>query len=116
MPPSRRLLLLAAAAASADAFAARVGVAYSPAVLGHRPPGGRYHPECPERVSSIHDHLKGGGMDLDWVEPALDGASEDMRRVREIIDEVHWDEYLKELRMRCERGGGQLDEDTYLGP
>lgn len=100
-------ILVAALLASG---AAGLQVVWSPNVLLHR--CAIEHPECPERVSGVREHLLAAKPALQWQELGED--SEALATTLRVAEEVHWDEYLAEVRGRCARGGGQLDADTYL--
>ena len=86
----------------------------------HVPRG--YHPECPERIAAI---LKGplaesdAGAKYEIRKPSAE--SDDAARAAALaaIRLAHTDEYVKEVKMRCEKGARALspwDSDTYLSP
>ncbi len=72
---------------------------------------GHWHPECPERLSAIHDHLLATGL-LDVLEPR------DAPLVsREALRRVHAEGYLSRLeRLSPASGYCELDPDTHLNP
>ena len=85
----------------------RVAWIYHPDYLLHTPPF--EHPESPERLVAITDHLGGTGL-IDRMVPVTPDYPEDTD-----ILSVHDREYLKRLESACRRGDLTLDsEDTYL--
>ena len=85
----------------------RVAWIYHPDYLLHTPPF--EHPESPERLVAITDHLGGVGL-IDRMVPVTPDYPEDAD-----ILSVHDREYLKRLESACRRGDLTLDsEDTYL--
>jgi acetoin utilization deacetylase AcuC-like enzyme len=76
---------------------------------------GQGHPECPERIDAIHDHLIATGLDmaLDMREPPL--------ATDEQLERAHSASHVQELRaaMALLRDSGehlQFDPDTSAGP
>ena len=76
---------------------------------------GSGHPECPQRVSAILDHLRATGLDvaLDWREAPL-VTTDDLRRAHDAA-------YVAELgatleRLEAEHGHEALDPDTSACP
>jgi acetoin utilization deacetylase AcuC-like enzyme len=69
--------------------------------------GGPFHPEQPRRIDAVmagvHDLLLGG--ELVTVQAPMAN--------REELARVHTSTYLQELEDFCERGGGNLDADTF---
>jgi acetoin utilization deacetylase AcuC-like enzyme len=85
----------------------RVAWIYHPDYLLHTPPF--EHPESPERLVAITDHLGGAGL-IDRMVPVTPEYPEDAD-----ILSVHDREYLDRLENACRRGDLTLDsEDTYL--
>jgi len=82
----------------------------------HVPRG--YHPECPERIAAI---LKGPLAESDAGKYEIrkpSAESDDAARAAALaaIRLAHTDEYVKEVKMRCEKGARALspwDSDTY---
>jgi acetoin utilization deacetylase AcuC-like enzyme len=72
--------------------------------------GGIDHPEQPARLTAvmagIDDLRLGGELVSVQIEPASSEA----------LERVHAATYLRGLRASCQRGGGQLDPDTYIRP
>ena len=86
-----------------------VGLVYHPDYLKHRMP--RDHPERPERLPAIMEHLEGVGLleRLVRIEPRL--ADEAW------IAEVHAPDYIAAVAEICRTGGGLLDlGDTPVCP
>lgn len=84
----------------------RVGFVYSEVFLQHRTPPG--HPERPERLQRIVEHLTATGLwqNLTHLQPRP--ANE------EDVVAVHSRAHYRAVREICERGGGMLDEgDTH---
>ena len=85
----------------------KVAYVYHPDYLLHVPPF--EHPESPDRLIAIHDHLKGVGL-LDALVPITPDYQDDGEILR-----VHDPDYLRRLELACRRGDLTLDaEDTYL--
>ena len=85
----------------------KVAYVYHPDYLLHAPPF--EHPESPERLIAIHEHLKGVGL-LDTLVPVTPDYPNDGEILR-----VHDPDYLRSLELACRRGDLTLDsEDTYL--
>ncbi|MGZ9265462.1 MAG: histone deacetylase family protein, partial [Candidatus Deferrimicrobiaceae bacterium] len=85
----------------------RVAWIYHPDYLLHTP--SFEHPESPERLVAITDHLGGAGL-IDRMVPVTPEYPEDAD-----ILSVHDREYLNKLENACRRGDLTLDsEDTYL--
>lgn len=99
-------------------------VIYSPACDKHRPPKGRSHPECPERLDACVRALRNDAELsplIDWLPPpSVDGDGDDDSRacrdkVLAAVRAVHrFPDYLQLLEDTCAKGGGGLDADTYL--
>lgn len=101
----------------------RMTVLYTPEFNKHRPPPGRSHPECPERLDVCVKALRANSDIanlLDWVTPqSVDIANASDRReiVIQAIRAVHrFPDYLDMLQYTCSNGGGGVDRDTYLSP
>jgi acetoin utilization deacetylase AcuC-like enzyme len=69
--------------------------------------GGPEHPERPERLVACLRALGQAGL-----EPVTDLP----RATDEQLARVHAVAYLQRLERFCDRGGGQIDQDTYAGP
>jgi acetoin utilization deacetylase AcuC-like enzyme len=69
------------------------------------------HPECPERISAIHDHLLSHGLlDLMWSYTAPAAT-------REQVERVHNSLYIAELVAGAPSAGyHRIDPDTQLNP
>ena len=84
------------------------GLVTHPACAGHEM--GRGHPECPERLSAIHDRLLVTGLapHLAWVDaPEV---------TPEAVLRAHSDSYLRFLEGAVpQEGYSALDPDTFLG-
>jgi acetoin utilization deacetylase AcuC-like enzyme len=81
----------------------RVGVSSDPACLDHQPPA--WHPDSPDRLTSIIATLKAAGLWDKVVHLAPRRAADgDILR-------VHTSAYLEQIRS-C--GACELDPDTYL--
>ncbi len=85
----------------------RVALVYHPDYLLHTPPF--EHPESPDRLIAINEHLARTGLSkilVPVVPEDVDGLE---------ITRVHDPEYLRKLEIACRRGDITLDsEDTYL--
>jgi acetoin utilization deacetylase AcuC-like enzyme len=72
---------------------------------------GPYHPECPQRLDAIHDHLISEGLDglvTHYTAPAA---------TREQLERVHSGAYIDEVEAASpESGIHYLDPDTALNP
>lgn len=122
--PEGKARSLAPRMASSDASTSsrrRLPVIYSREFNKHRPPPGHRHPECPERldvcVSAIRSDEALSGL-IDWVDPVGvdDEHDANKRRVLDAVHGVHSEGYVEHVRSICARGGGGLDNDTYLSP
>lgn len=83
-----------------------VGFVYSERFLRHRTPTG--HPERPERLLRLVEHLQETGAWHKLTHLAPSPAKE------EDIRAVHTGDHYRHVREICERGGGMLDEgDTH---
>jgi len=72
---------------------------------------GPYHPECPQRLDAIHDHLISAG--LDGVVAHYDAPA----ATREQLERVHAGRYIDEVEAASPRSGiHYLDPDTALNP
>ncbi|MFW6162604.1 MAG: histone deacetylase [Planctomycetota bacterium] len=86
-----------------------VGVVYHPDYLEHRT--GRGHPERPERLTAIVEHLQQTGLwdAVTHIEPRLATVEE--------VAAVHGTDYIAFVDERCAGGGGLLDlGDTPVCP
>ena len=72
---------------------------------------GPYHPECPERLDAVHDHLVSSGLD------ALIAHHLAPEATRAQLERVHAAHYIDEIEAASpESGVCQLDPDTALNP
>ena len=69
--------------------------------------GGVYHPEQAARIFSVMDGVRALGLDDEIIYPPTPKAT-----VPELA-RVHGPAYLDELEAFCDRGGGDIDPDTY---
>lgn len=76
-----------------------------PVSAAHR--GSPEHPERPQRITSCLDAVASAGL-----QPVTDLP----RASDEQLARVHAVAYLQRLERFCDRGGGQIDQDTYAGP
>jgi len=93
----------------ADTPPAATGLVYHPDYLTHAMPPG--HPERPERLAAIVEHLRETGL---W-----DAAAhiEPTPATAEQVARVHGTDYIAAVAELCERGGGLLDmSDTPVCP
>jgi acetoin utilization deacetylase AcuC-like enzyme len=72
--------------------------------------GGPHHPEQPSRLLAVMDGVRALGLEDAIVYPAISEASVDE------LSRVHDPAYLAELEAFCNRGGGDIDPDTYARP
>jgi acetoin utilization deacetylase AcuC-like enzyme len=85
----------------------RVGYVFDPLYLEHRAPG---HPECPERLQAIMEHLEGEGLLGELLPiPARDASAAH-------LELIHSWEMVAEVRAKADSGGDWLDPDTYITP
>ncbi len=85
----------------------RVGYVTHPDYLLHVPPFD--HPESPDRLVAIDEHLRSNGLMAKLVPVAPGEPSEDD------VARVHDPDYLRRLELACRRGDLTLEsEDTYL--
>ena len=98
----------ASAEMESDTARRRVGFLYHPSFLAHDPGPG--HPEGPERLLAICDHLKRTGFweTLAHLEPPL--------ATQETLALVHPARYILEIELACRRGPVRLDLDTAVSP
>jgi len=69
--------------------------------------GGAHHPEQQSRIFAVMDGVRALGLDDEVVYPTFaEAPMEDLAR-------VHAASYLAQLESFCERGGGDIDPDTY---
>lgn len=111
----------------------RMPVIYSSEFNKHRPPPGKSHPECPQRLDACVEAIKAHpelSKLIDWTQPPSITIEEEeeeeeeegkgaknREKVLEAIREVHInEEYIEKVRKISEKGGGGLDEDTYISP
>lgn len=84
-------------------------VIYSPQFLNHQT--GRYHPECPQRLTAIKEKLEKNELlrkHLRWLEP----SSVEDNNTLEWVKKIHGNELIKKIKTIASRGGGKLDPDT----
>ncbi len=79
---------------------------YDPLVLEHST---GHHPECPDRLTTVIDHLHRRGLG-DLLRSPAHHAS-----IRTDLERVHQPAYLAGLEAQCARGGGYLTADTPFG-
>ncbi len=85
-----------------------VTVIYSPEFLEHKT--GYYHPECPQRLTAIVEHLQTVSWynQLQWLEP----KRSELEKVLYWINQVHTLKHINLIKKLADRGGGKLDPDT----
>ncbi|MCX7737935.1 MAG: histone deacetylase [Hydrogenothermaceae bacterium] len=83
----------------------RVGYIYDDICLKHDT--GKGHPESPDRLVSINEHIKNLKDSLVLI-PAIRASARN-------ISMVHDTYYPQEIMDFCSAGGGYLDPDTYVG-
>lgn len=76
---------------------------YNPIFLEHDTGG---HPECAERLQQVVRHLKSVGLDRRCIRPSWKPVS------AKRLAEVHASDYTSRVKIFCEQGGGQLEQDT----
>lgn len=83
-------------------------VVFSPRFLDHKT--GRFHPECPQRLTAIRQLLMTGVCQdkIQWLEP----SSIEENKVRYWVHKIHNSNYVDKVRTIAHRGGGKLDDDT----
>ncbi len=83
-------------------------IIFSPEFLEHKT--GRYHPESPQRLTAIVEHLQKIPWhdQLQWLEP----TPWQKRNVLEWVNKIHTPEHINSIKKIAERGGGKLDPDT----
>ena len=86
----------------------RIGFAFHPSFLEHDTGAG--HPERPERLSAICDHLRRTGVWNTLVHLEPPPAS------RETLALVHPDRYITHIERACHHGPSALDPDTVASP
>ena len=69
---------------------------------------GDHHPECPERIRRINQHLREIGFDQLCERPEWRDAS------LEQVTRVHQEAYLQRLREAAAAGGGPIEGDTVI--
>lgn len=75
---------------------------------------GRYHPECPARLTAIVEALKATSWanQLQWRSP----TPVSNREVISHLKKAHTQSYIDSIRRISESGGGMLDMDTPISP
>ncbi|MBD1863373.1 MULTISPECIES: histone deacetylase [Trichocoleus] len=89
-----------------------LAVIYSDEFLEHKT--GRFHPERPERLTSIVAALKAAAWadQLQWRSP----TPIDQRPIMTDLGRVHPPTYIEQIQQLAQRGGGYLDPDTPVSP
>lgn len=68
------------------------------------------HPECPDRLRSIHQRLKSEGLPQRYakggIRPATPGE----------LTRVHNEEYVQKIEEFAKAGGGSIESDTVMSP
>jgi acetoin utilization deacetylase AcuC-like enzyme len=88
-------------------------------MLRHRDVSGYGHPECPERVKVCLDvlqHMQAEGL-VRLTPPAAETDPAREHAALDVINSVHDHAYVKEVKMRCDKGARVLspwDADTYI--
>lgn len=70
--------------------------------------GSDSHPECPERLRHLYDHLESTGLAEQFETPQIVIAAEGQ------IQLAHQVEYISDLRRFFQAGGGWLANDTFV--
>ncbi len=87
----------------------RVGYVFDPAFLNHEMGAG--HPESPDRLRAIHNHLRSSGLLRQLIQIAPKEAS------RQWIANIHESAYIHRLESQSPTTGyASLDPDTSLSP
>ena len=86
----------------------RVGLFSHPACVQHDPGPG--HPERPERLRAVLDHLRRSAL---WPHLTVLEASP---APRDVLERVHPPHYVDRIREACRQGPTALDPDTIAGP
>jgi acetoin utilization deacetylase AcuC-like enzyme len=83
-------------------------IVFSSRFLDHKT--GRFHPECPQRLTAIQQRLMTGVCHnkLQWLEP----TSSEQNQALYWVEKIHHRNYIEKIRTIAHRGGGKLDEDT----
>jgi acetoin utilization deacetylase AcuC-like enzyme len=89
-----------------------VSVIYSPEFLEHKT--GLFHPERPERLRAIVEALKAVSWadQIDWQLP----TSVDRRSLLPLLQQVHPQSYIEQVKHLARNDGGRLDADTPVSP
>ncbi len=82
----------------------KTGIVYHKNFLLHQT--GSWHPERPERLSAIMDHLTKTGLINKLT--SIDAAPAD----REWVATIHSQSYIDSVKLACEQGYSNLDPDT----
>jgi acetoin utilization deacetylase AcuC-like enzyme len=67
------------------------------------------HPERPERITAIHNAVRGAGLWEKMIQITPTPVDETM------LEWIHTPQYIESVRAVCGGGGGMLDEDTPVG-
>src|SRR6202165_3936119 len=113
--PSQKQCPIRARLALAPSFQAHfnitVSIAYITHPTCHLHDMGPYHPECPQRLDAIHDHLISAGLDAVVAHYDAPAAT------REQLERVHSVRYIDEVEAASPQSGiHYLDPDTALNP
>jgi acetoin utilization deacetylase AcuC-like enzyme len=86
---------------------AKTALYYHPLFLEHKTAG---HPECPERLTAMLDHLDNRGIlsEMELVTPR-EAAVEEIARIHSI-------DYIQSIADVSAAGGGDVDADTFVAP
>ena len=88
-------------------------VIYSHEFLDHNT--GKYHPECPERLTVIVNALKSAAFaeKITWRSPT---AASERRSLMPTLLKAHTPAYINKVKEIATTGGGYLDGDTTISP
>jgi len=89
-----------------------IALLYSDKFQLHRPPNGREHPECPERVAAAIQHLQNSPISSKLH--MLPFEQLDDAWLTQKVLSVHSSGYLEDLERWIRQGASILDSDTYL--
>lgn len=83
-------------------------VIFSSRFLDHKT--GRFHPECPQRLTAIQQRLMTGVCQdkIQWLQP----TSIDQNLALYWVEQIHDRNYIQKIKTIAHRGGGKLDQDT----
>ncbi|GJQ10924.1 hypothetical protein GpartN1_g2715.t1 [Galdieria partita] len=92
----------------------KVALLYSDQFQLHRPPCGRTHPECPERVTTTMRHLESSPIFSKLQLLPFEEENGDDAWLTQRILSIHSTGYLEDLERWINQGSKALDADTYL--